>query len=71
MLLRDFDAARLADQAEVLRRAAVATVAEFPEATIDVAVRRQYRNMAEGLAREPRAVAYAQRAWSDSAAEPS
>ena len=45
-------------------------VAEFPEATIDVAVRPQYRNMAEGLAREPRAVAYAERgAWSGLAAD--
>ena len=35
---------------------------EFPAAEITVDVERQYRNMAEGLAREPRAVAYAQQA---------
>jgi tripeptide aminopeptidase len=34
----------------------------FPGATIDVSIKRQYRNMAEGLAHEPRAVALAQRA---------
>jgi len=35
---------------------------EFPGSQIDVAVAAQYRNMAEGLAREPRAVQYAQQA---------
>ena len=54
ILLRDFDTARLDDQAELLRqRRPTASVAEFPGATIDVAVTPQYRNMAEGLA--PRA----------------
>ena len=35
---------------------------DFPAAKIDVTIERQYRNMAEGLAREPRAVAYAEEA---------
>jgi tripeptide aminopeptidase len=35
---------------------------EFPAAKIDVAIQRQYRNMAEGLIAEPRAVAYAEAA---------
>ncbi len=35
---------------------------EFPGAKIDVAIERQYRNMAEGLIREPRAVAFAEEA---------
>ena len=35
---------------------------DFPAAKIEVATVRQYRNMAEGLTREPRAVGYAQRA---------
>ena len=35
---------------------------DFPAAKIDVAIERQYRNMAEGLVREPRAVAYAEEA---------
>jgi tripeptide aminopeptidase len=35
---------------------------EFPGAKIEIAIQRQYRNMAEGLAREPRAAAYAEEA---------
>lgn len=62
ILLREFDASRLASQAELLRRAASASMAAFPKATIDVAVRPQYRNMAEGLDQEPRAVPYAEEA---------
>ena len=62
ILLRDFEAGKLADLAERLRQAAAATMQAFPGAKIDVAIERQYRNMAEGLAREPRAVACAQRA---------
>lgn len=60
IILRDFDAAKLEDQAELLRQAAAASMKEFPHAKIDVAVKQQYRNMAEGLVKEPRAVAYAQ-----------
>jgi len=62
VLLRDFDAAKLDDLAERLRRAADATGEQFPEATVTVDVQRQYRNMAEGLAREPRAVELAEEA---------
>ena len=62
ILLRDFDTGKLEEHAKVLHRAAAASMAEFPQAKIDVAVTRQYRNMAEGLAREPRAVAHAQEA---------
>lgn len=62
ILLRDFDAARLQEQADLLHQAAAESMAEFPQARIDVALKRQYRNMSEGLAREPRAVAHAQRA---------
>lgn len=62
VLLRDFQSARLAEWAQILHQAATETKREYPAARIDVAVRRQYRNMAEGLAKEPRAVAYAQEA---------
>ena len=37
-------------------------LAEFPGAHIDVQVTQQYRNLADGLAREPRAVAFAEEA---------
>jgi tripeptide aminopeptidase len=62
ILLRDFDAAKLAEEAHLLRQAAAESMAQFPQAKIELTVTKQYRNMAEGLVREPRAVAYAQRA---------
>jgi len=62
ILLRDFDAAKLEERAEIARQAAAATMREFPGAKIDVVIERQYRNMAEGLVAEPRAVAYAEEA---------
>jgi tripeptide aminopeptidase len=62
ILLRDFAAENLAELVQRLQNAAAASIEAFPGAKIDVAVRNQYRNMAEGLAKEPRAVAYAQRA---------
>ncbi len=62
VLLRDFDSSRLATLAERLRGAAAAVENEFPGAKVEVRIERQYRNMAEGLAREPRAVNYAQEA---------
>jgi tripeptide aminopeptidase len=62
ILLRDFDAAKLEGLANRVREAAAATMREFPTAKIDVTIERQYRNMADRLAREPRAVAYAEEA---------
>jgi tripeptide aminopeptidase len=63
IILRDFDTAALAGQAKLLREAAAATEAEFPGAAIDIRIKPQYRNMAEGLVREPRAVQYVERAY--------
>ena len=62
ILLRDFAAARLEELADRLRQTAAAVRREFPAAEIILHIERQYRNMAEGLGREPRAVAYAQQA---------
>jgi len=62
ILLRDFSTEGLTHWAETLKQAASATASEFPGSRVDVAVTPQYRNMAGGLAREPRAVSYAQRA---------
>jgi tripeptide aminopeptidase len=70
VLLRDFDTPRLAEQAEVLRAVARTVTAEFPRSRIDVKVTPQYRNMADGLAREPRAVAFAQEAMRRAGIEP-
>jgi tripeptide aminopeptidase len=62
ILLRDFDAGNLARQADLLKRAKEETVAAWPGSAIGLTITRQYRNMAEGLAREPRAVAFAEEA---------
>jgi tripeptide aminopeptidase len=70
ILLRDFETARLADRADVLHRVAAVLAAEYPRARIDVKVTPQYRNMAEGLAREPRAVAFAEEAMRRLGLEP-
>jgi tripeptide aminopeptidase len=63
VLIRDFDTANLARHAEVLHRAAAETREAHAGVSVDVKITTQYRNMAEGLANEPRAVAYAQAAY--------
>jgi tripeptide aminopeptidase len=62
ILLRDFDTAALSAKAELIRAAAREVSVEFPGSTIEVNIQKQYRNLGEGLAREPRAVVYAQEA---------
>lgn len=62
ILLRDFDTAKLAEKAELLRSVSGPILAEFPQARIDVQVTPQYRNMAEGLGKEPRALLFADEA---------
>ncbi|HZV05834.1 MAG TPA: peptidase T [Gemmataceae bacterium] len=70
ILLRDFETRRLAERAELLRSIARTITAEYPQASIDVTVTPQYRNMADGLAKEPRALAYAQEAMRRAGVEP-
>lgn len=70
ILLRDFQTPHLADRAELLRAIARTITAEYPQASIDVKITPQYRNMAEGLAQEPRALAYAQEAMRRAGLEP-
>jgi tripeptide aminopeptidase len=62
ILLRDFITDKLGEEAEVLNHIAASLQAEHPKAKIDVNVTKQYRNMAEGLSKEPRAVKLAQEA---------
>lgn len=62
ILLRDFDTPKLAERAELLRAIARTIEAEYPTARVEVAIKSQYRNMADGLRKEPRAVALAQEA---------
>jgi tripeptide aminopeptidase len=70
VLLRDFDTARLAERAEVLRTIARLLEAEFPRSSIEIRITPQYRNMADGLEKEPRAVAFAEEAMRRVGLEP-
>lgn len=59
VLLRSFDTSQLADYAETLKGIASHVESEIPGCKIDVVVTRQYRNLGDGLKKEPRAAAYA------------
>lgn len=59
LILRDFDTAKLKDQAALLEAIADELRAKHPKAEIQIAIRQQYRNMGDGLKHEPRAIAKA------------
>jgi tripeptide aminopeptidase len=69
-LLRDFVTAKLADEADLLRTIARLLMTEHPQAKIGVQIEKQYRNMADGLTKEPRAMAYADKAMRRAGFEP-
>ncbi|MBT6156789.1 MAG: peptidase T [Planctomycetaceae bacterium] len=56
ILLRDFETEQLGEYATLLRQIAADLESEHPLANINVEVRQQYRNMRDGLAKEPRAL---------------
>ena len=56
VLVRDFDTSALQQHANLLRQLAANVEREVPGTTLEVAVTPQYRNMADGLRAEPRAV---------------
>ena len=60
IILRDFETSGLAEQAKLLRKIAGEVEAEFAGAVVTVDPRPQYRNMRDGLVKEPRAVRYAE-----------
>lgn len=70
IILRDFDTARLADHAALLERIAEPLRQQHPRATISIEIRRQYRNMGDGLQKEPRAIRLAQEAVRRAGMEP-
>lgn len=70
ILLRSFDTADLAGYAELLQATAREVEAEFPVARITVDIKEQYRNMAEYLSKEPRAVGLAAQAYQKVGIEP-
>ena len=59
IILRDFETAQLTTYADLLRKIATDLEGEHPWARVTVETRSQYRNMGDGLKREPRAVAKA------------
>ena len=70
ILLRSFVTSELAEQAQVLKDIAAALTRENPKAKIDVGIKKQYRNMLEGLEKEPRATALAAEAFRAVGSEP-
>lgn len=70
ILLRSFVTSELKDQAKILKNVASTIMAEFPGAKVDVKVKKQYRNMVEHLAKEPRAVDLAAKAIRKAGLEP-
>ena len=59
ILIRDFDTAKLTEHAAVLQAAADKVRQAIAGIEVDIQVVQQYRNMADGLGKEPRAVEYA------------
>ncbi|HEV8066729.1 MAG TPA: peptidase T [Planctomycetaceae bacterium] len=59
IILRDFETATLADHAGLLERIAEELRTKHPRARIEVEIHKQYRNMRDGLPKEPRALAKA------------
>jgi tripeptide aminopeptidase len=62
IILRSFETPELEQQAEMLRNIGRTIEAEHPVAKVLVTTKKQYRNMADALTKEPRAVALAAQA---------
>jgi tripeptide aminopeptidase len=62
LILRDFDTAKLAEHADVLRQAVAKTMQNFPHSTAEVKTWEQYRNMGEVLKDLPQVTDYAMEA---------
>jgi tripeptide aminopeptidase len=58
-LLRDFDTPKLAEYAALLKQFGREIEAVHPKAKVNVDVAYQYRNMRDGMVKEPRAIPYA------------
>lgn len=70
LILRDFETPRLAEQATLLESIADELRKTHPRAEISVNIRKQYRNMRDGLENEPRALAKAIEATRAAGMEP-
>ena len=70
LILRDFESSQLAVYADLLESIAAKLRAAHPKARIEVTTKEQYRNMREGLVKEPRAIAKAVEATEAAGLEP-
>lgn len=70
IILRDFDTPKLAEYANLLREIADDVAAAHDGCSIVVETKPQYRNMGDGLAKEPRAVEFAKEAIAAIGLEP-
>lgn len=70
IILRDFETPNLKEYADLLESIAADLRHEHPRASIEVLIKKQYRNMRDGLEREPRAVAKAVEAVKAAGLEP-
>lgn len=59
IILRDFETSKLDEYANLLRSIAEQLSKKYPRAKINVDIKKQYRNIREGLKKEPRAIAFA------------
>lgn len=69
-LLRDFETPKLAEQADRLRGISKSIEKKYSNATVEIAVNAQYRNMRDGMGKEPRAVPFALKAVRRAGGEP-
>src|SRR5262245_25004833 len=69
-ILRDFDTPQLAVQAEMLREIGWQVEREYPQSKVQVDIRKQYRNMRDGIAKHPNAVKFAEEATRRAGLEP-
>jgi tripeptide aminopeptidase len=70
LIIRDFDEQLLHEHTQLLRETAELVVAAHPGATLEFAVRRQYRNMREYLAAVPEVITAAERAIREEGIDP-
>ncbi|TWT82037.1 Peptidase T [Planctomycetes bacterium CA13] len=63
LILRSFDSKELADYADLVRKTANAAAEKTQGVKVSVDVRRQYRNLREGLEKLPQAVDFAEQAF--------
>lgn len=63
ILLRDFDTTKLGEYKTRLEQVAEEVENQFPGLSIEVNVRRQYRNMADGIKKLPQSISLAEKAF--------